>query len=113
MERTALRLGESVEEETLARHDLAVADGEGLDRRPLPLQMGGEQVPLLELGGRDLLGRLETFERPDLVAQGGRLLEALVRGHALHVAAQAAHDLLGAPLEKEPGVVARLPVAVE
>ena len=108
-----LRLGEAVEEEALPGHHLPVADGERLDRRPVPLHVGGEEVALLQLGGRDLLRRLQPLQGPDLVAQGGRLLEALLDRHALHVGAQATHHLLGAPLQEETGVVAGLPVALE
>ncbi len=108
-----LRLGEAIEEKALPRHDLAVPNRESLERRPLAFDVGGKEVPFFQLGGGDLLRRLEALEGPDLVAEGGRLFEALLPGHPLHVRAQAAHHLLRAPLEEETGVVARLPVPLE
>jgi len=108
-----LRLGETVEKEALASHHLAVADREDLDGGALSLHVGGEEVALLEVGGRDLLGRLEPLERAYLVAHRGGLLEALLGRHAPHVGAQAAHHLLRPPLEEEPRVLARPAVAVE
>ncbi len=60
----ALGLGQLVEQVALARHHLAVAHGEHLDGRPLALHARGEEVALLEVGGRDLLGRLQPFAGP-------------------------------------------------
>ena len=72
-----LGLGEAVEEVALARHDLAVPHREHLDRGPVTLHVGAEEVALLDVGGRDLLRGLQPLEGPHLVAQAGRLLEAV------------------------------------
>ena len=75
--------------------------------------MGGEEVALLDVRGRDLLGGLHAQQRPDLVAQRGRLLEALAPGRFLHLPAEPLRHLLGAALQEEPRVLARAAVALE
>ena len=55
-----------------------------------PLHVGPEEVALLEVGGGDLLRRLQALQGPDLVAQAGRLLEAIPRRRLLHLRAAAA-----------------------
>ncbi len=77
-----LGLGQAVEQEALARHHLAVAHAEDLHRRALALDVRGEEVALLDVGGRDLLRRLEPHQGLHLVAQRRRLLVALARRRA-------------------------------
>ena len=108
-----LGLGQAVEEKPLPRHHLAVAHAEGLHRRPLALDVRGEEVPLLDVGRGDLLRRLQPQQGLDLVAQRGRLLVALGGRGTLHLLAQAPGHFLGAPLQEEPRVLARAPVAVD
>ena len=102
-----LRLGQAVEQEALARHHLAVAHAEDLHRRALALDVRGEQVALLDVGGGDLLRRLEPHQRLHLVAQRRRLLVALRPRRGRHLLAQAPRHLLGAPLQEQPRVLAR------
>src|SRR3990172_9472882 len=108
-----LRLREAVEEEALACHDLAIAHGEDLDRRPSALDLGREEVALLEVRGRDLLRHLQALEGADLVAQARRLLEALAGRRSLHRRPQAVYHFLRASLEEEPRVFAGATVPIE
>ena len=105
-----LRLRHLVQQVPLAADHLAVAHREHLQRGALPLDVGAEQVPLVDVGGGDLLRRLQPLEGADLVAQAGRLLEAIHRRRRLHLALQPLHDLVRAPLEEQPRVVHRLAV---
>ena len=109
---TALGLGQALQQEALARHHLAVAHGEDLQRRALALDVRGQQVALVELGRGDPLRRLQALQRADLVAQAGGLLEALPGGGLLHLATQSPHDLVGAPLQEQARVLAGLAVDV-
>ncbi len=72
-----------------------------------------EEVALLELGGGDLLRRLQPLQGAHLVAQAAGLLEAILGRRLLHLAAQPPHHLVGAALEEEPRVLAGLPIALE
>src|SRR5258708_6699692 len=108
-----LGLGEVVEEVALAGHHLPVTNREDLDRGPLSLPVGGEKVPLLELGGGDLLGGLQALQGADLIAQAGRFLEAVPARRLLHLSPEPAHDFLRAPFQEQPRVVAGLAVAIE
>ncbi len=92
---------------------MPVAHGEDLQRGPLSLHVRPEHVPLLEVGGGDLLRRLQPLQRPHLVAQAGRLLEALLAGRFLHGGLQPAQHLVGAPFQEQPGVFAGLAVALQ
>jgi len=107
-----LGLGQLVEQVAFARHDLAVAHGEDLQRRAIAFDVGGEEVALLELGGRDLLRRAQPLQAADLVAQRLRLLVALVRRRLLHLRLEPRDHLVRLALEEERGIFRGAPVAL-
>ena len=75
--------------------------------------MRAEEVALVDVGGGDLLRRVEPVQGPDVVAQGGRLLEPRLLGRLHHLGLEALHHLVRAPFQEQPRVLRRLPVAVE
>src|ERR1019366_6722142 len=92
-------------EELAAIHDLAVAQGEQVERHQRGLGVDGEDIDVVAFGGGHFLALFDLFHGGDQIAQSGGFLEARVSASGLHTHPHIARQIGVAALQKEADVV--------